>query len=506
MTRRILTTACVALAVTAGMAQAELVGHWTFDTDGAAAVGPDTTLGINASIDTVDTQVGDGSLSLTGVGDDNSSAQTAANYADITGGGARTVAMWVKLGTQIDPNAALVSWGSTAGGGQRWDVRLDDAKLRTEVQAGFIVGTTSLGDGEWHHVAVTLKNDGSPNVDEVMLYVDGFAESISTSGAQAVNTGSANPLIIGNSILSASDRNFVGNIDDVRIYNNALSAIKVYALSHTTKDFAAANASLNFDAELDTPGDNTWTDLADVDPAFDIEFLSSTNTPVNKSPAMYDGRVAYDLDGTQKATFTNGANGVALQSGFAGDPTNGAVSFELVFNADTLTGRQVLMDFGGNGTGTSLTLDGSTLQLHVKNGGSLAVAEIDLSTVNLGVDDWLHATATIDLAGDLVTLYLNGQQVDTAVFAPGDWAGDDGGAGLPGGGLGDVAGVNGTIAANFDPLLYGGFDGQLAVFRMYESVLSADQAKFLASVVIPTPGALSGGLLALGLVAMRRRK
>ena len=73
-----------------------------------------------------------------------------------------------------------------------------------------------------------IPNDGSPNVTEARLYVDGVEESYESSVSRAINTGTTNDVRIGNSPFSS--RPFNGNLDDVRIYDTDLTAAHVLEL------------------------------------------------------------------------------------------------------------------------------------------------------------------------------------------------------------------------------------------------------------------------------------
>jgi photosystem II stability/assembly factor-like uncharacterized protein len=152
-------------------------------------------------------------------------------FAKVTGwdgileGNARSVSAWIKTST---PEKTIAAWGK-ASVGSKWVFCLDDTgELRLEIGTGNVVGSTVLTDGQWHHVAVTLPNDGSPNVNEATLYVDGVAETPKSTTAYAVNTVADLDFTIGSDHIS---RNFVGQIDDLRIYNIALTAQEVADLS-----------------------------------------------------------------------------------------------------------------------------------------------------------------------------------------------------------------------------------------------------------------------------------
>ena len=78
----------------------------------------------------------------------------------------------------------------------------------------------SNGGGEWHHVAAVLDADGDPSVDEIVLYVDGKIEQNPYySGTQSIDTADSANVKIG----IWGTRYFVGLIDEVRVYDIALS-------------------------------------------------------------------------------------------------------------------------------------------------------------------------------------------------------------------------------------------------------------------------------------------
>jgi arylsulfatase A-like enzyme len=163
-----------------------------------------------------------------------------STYLPPSGASARTITAWVKAtpGT----SGAIVAWGPNTNT-KKWHFRLESATantgaLRVEVTGGYIIGTRDLRDGQWHHVACTFTNDGSPNVTDVKLYVDGTPETISTSQSQTVDTdGTSLPVTIG---VDSQNRYFNGVIDEVRIYRRALSPAEIAAVAAATQESAAA--------------------------------------------------------------------------------------------------------------------------------------------------------------------------------------------------------------------------------------------------------------------------
>ena len=154
----------------------------------------------------------------------------ATGFKGVTGTGARTIALWMKAGSQTNANATLVSWGDD-GGGERYDFRLINGFPRVEVAGGGITATAGVLDGQWHHVAAVLPNDGSPNTNEITIYIDGVADS-ATGSNRAINTPSVNDVRIGNSFLTAfGERDYIGQLDEVRIYDRDLTAEEIAILA-----------------------------------------------------------------------------------------------------------------------------------------------------------------------------------------------------------------------------------------------------------------------------------
>ena len=157
---------------------------------------------------------------------DGSSYVEIPGFKGITGGDSRTCTAWIRT---TGVSGEIVSWGPDTVG-NKWILRINqDGTLRAEVNSGYIYGTTVLTDGNWHHIAVTLLDDGSPDINEAKLYVNGQLESIGASLAQGVNTGDSVDVRIG--VHYSLLRYFEGEIDDVRIYSRALTASEIHELA-----------------------------------------------------------------------------------------------------------------------------------------------------------------------------------------------------------------------------------------------------------------------------------
>jgi len=434
---------------------------------------------------------------------DNRSPQNFLNvpgFKGVTGTNPRSVAAWINTTLQ---NQAIVSWGSNSTG-QKWTFRVQEnngqtGAIRIEVNGGFKVGSTRVDDGRWHHVALVWPNDGSPDVNDALFYVDGVEESYSATQGQSINTGSNADVRIGQDF---SNRYFNGVVDDVRIFNVALSPADVAELAGP--DAGAITPVLNFDAAADTtPGNGTWEDTRrDYRPgSFDWN-LSGVTHNASPTTALPGIGAAYTFEGGDTANFGSSD----FQDDFPGNLTNNPFSCEVWFQPDDPSGTEVLVDLGGSGDGSSLTLNNNILQFVAKHADNSSGVSADLS--GIGTGEFIQAVGVIDLEGDLLSLYVNGRAVSTA-FTGGDWAGTDTHAlGSKGGTVGGTGGFFGDIDS------YGTFQGDVGIVRFFADALTRDEVlaaydAVATTAVIPEPStfALAAlGLLSLGLIGCRRRR
>ena len=243
-----------------------LDAHWTFDSDFQDSTGNGhhgSAINQAAITNTVgDFMVGSGGLTLDSSGDFVN--MNVDSYKGITGTGARTVSAWIKTGeTGGGRDQTIISWG-TDSGSQKWIYRMQTGNgqagaTRVEVNGGYIVGNAVLNDDQWHHVALTFEDDGTPNVRDVMLYVDGVLDAQfggtttpSASQSKSINTASGSNVRIGR---GHSNRDWGGQMDDVGIFASALSPQEVSAIPSL-----ALNSNLGYDlsdaAELFELNDN----------------------------------------------------------------------------------------------------------------------------------------------------------------------------------------------------------------------------------------------------------
>ena len=143
-----------------------------------------------------------------------------------------TVCAWIKTAVNARD---IIAWGTNVGG-QRMNFRVDTV-LRLEHGGGNMRGTNgpSLLDNEWHHVAATVPLGGK--LPDTRLYVDGVDVSAPASATAAYNLKANVDVAIGMGGSIATGRFFQGLIDDVRIYDRALSAEEIAGMAGKTLPF-----------------------------------------------------------------------------------------------------------------------------------------------------------------------------------------------------------------------------------------------------------------------------
>lgn len=224
--------------------RADLVAHWTLEEGTGATAGDSTANGRTGTIagttlwnttDLPPVPAGTtAALEMDGVDDQIN----IVGYKGISGTGDRSVSAWIK--TELNStgqNMGIVSWGSNLST-QKWTFRIQTGNgtagaIRVEANGGFFVGNTVVTDSQWHHVAVTWADDGTPDIQDAKLYVDGVLDAEfgsidsppSASQSVAINTAVGSDVRIGDDF--QLNHNWRGGIDEVRIYDEALDAAAI---------------------------------------------------------------------------------------------------------------------------------------------------------------------------------------------------------------------------------------------------------------------------------------
>ena len=201
-----------------------LVGHWKFDGDANDSSGNGKNAAIYGNPSWV-AGIIDGALKFDGAGD-----YVVAAGIDANGAGGMSWSAWFNY----DANGTFVLDQRENGIGYQpiyigKDVHIGDLQFYSTDTADANYFDTNLLPGKWYHVAMVL--DGNT----VSCYVNGsFAGSKPDTN---YNFGTKD-LHIGARYIDDGSGYFKGAIDDVRIYQRALSEEEIYALAHSGPDCA----------------------------------------------------------------------------------------------------------------------------------------------------------------------------------------------------------------------------------------------------------------------------
>ena len=82
-------------------------------------------------------------------------------------------------------------------------------------------GLGSMTFNQWRHFSVTY------SLNLITVFVD---NQLFASGSKNLNTDGSMPLIVGSNSLTRDDEFFSGKLDDLRVYDRALSTAEVQTL------------------------------------------------------------------------------------------------------------------------------------------------------------------------------------------------------------------------------------------------------------------------------------
>ncbi len=227
-----------------------LVANWRFDHNANDFSGNNLggVLTNGAAIDNavISNKVGGGKLTMDGVNDYVELSAQAANFTGLTQG---TITAWIKTS---DTQGVIFALTDVADSSSYSVLGVQGGKLNFVVyenNVGLInvASIASINDNAWHHVAVTAGAAGNN------LYIDGTLASVSRSVGSAANTEFFSAVTgvdfvgIGENVTNIGAGSFLaGLVDDVRVYNRALSGADITQLV----GFVAPNISVSRTAGL----------------------------------------------------------------------------------------------------------------------------------------------------------------------------------------------------------------------------------------------------------------
>ena len=369
-----------------------------------------------------------GSSSRVGVSDSSSLALTQG----------LTLEAWVRPSSFASSQTLIAK--ERPGGGFPWGIELDNGVPAAYVTAGsgaVARGTAALALSSWSFVAATY--DGAA----LRVYVNGTqVGSTSVSGLLATSTG---PLSIGADL--AWGEYSAGLIDNVRVYNRALSSAELQSDQTTAVAVPPATAPLPAAAyALDETG---GTSAADASGNGNTISLTSGGW---SSAGKYAGAASFD----GLSSLATAADTPSL------DATSG-LTLEAWVKPNAFAAAQTILakERAGGGFPWGLELDNGIPTAYV----TAATNASATATSALPANAWSFVASTYD--GSTLRVYVNGSQVASSPVS------------------GTLATSNGTLSIGAHAAWGEHFNGLLDNVRVYTTALTAAQLSTDSTTAVP---------------------
>jgi hypothetical protein len=269
-------------------------------------------------------------------------------------------------------------------------------------QVPLVDAQNTLSDNTWHHI-VGIRDVAT---DKLYLYVDGVLNGSATDTTTGSLPSAGDSLRFGQAVDLGGPKSFIGNLDDVRIYNRALSAAEIkrlYKIGATAKLGVVSNST-----SLDQGLVGYWT--------FDGKDMAGNSTA---------GEYAFDVSGNgNRGTLTNGPKRVFGKIG-QGMQFDGSDDYVLIPNNASLAPSQFTISVWVKRTGSwntdyrgiFLAAQGNGFEsgwlLHTQEGwraqlrwGDGAAQDGAIVTGVLDLDRWYHIVGSYD--GTTMRIYQDG--------------------------------------------------------------------------------------------------
>jgi len=210
-----------------------LVGYWNFDEGGGLTaydrsgnLNHGTLTNMDADTDWTDGQLGgaldfDGSNDYVEVGD--------TNVLDISS--SFSISVWILKGSNTGYDMILMKTPDQNNANYYITTTSDEIAMGfTDVPANWnecATSATNIVTSAWYHLVGVFDDDGNTQT----IYVNSLSQAVTGTCAPAVSPQTnAGSIYVGESQLSGGGEWFDGIIDDVRIYNRALTPTEVRRL------------------------------------------------------------------------------------------------------------------------------------------------------------------------------------------------------------------------------------------------------------------------------------
>src|SRR3989344_888875 len=420
--------ACIPIVANAATSTDSMVGYWKLDETTANSC----TGGVNDSCDssgggsdgawsgdaTASTSVpttnftNPRSVTFDGTGDYITTANIADNLS------AMTVAFWFNTSftqTTGTRRMTFLSKMTNSGNGAGWQVRQrinsdptpNTIDVLTQESGGAAWKqyhiSTAYNDGTWHHFAWTLSG-GPGNGATFAVYIDGVSKSLTNLSVGTFSSISTSQnVIMGKDGDGSSGSFYNGKMDDVRIYDRALSSTEITDLAagnHTSATWTGTSST-----NYETAGN--WNPSAIPDPYTKITIADVANDPLFTANVAVAGltinaSAILDTEGfnvtmNDAAVFTNNGTfrlkGTETLTSFTNDTDSGTIIYDGTTSITGLSAGNTYNDLTFDGSGGAWTLGAA---LDVNDDLTLTAGTLDVSGSNFGITvggDWTDTGA-----------------------------------------------------------------------------------------------------------------
>jgi len=436
--------------------QKGLVGYWNLDsesynpatkrfTDKSAFSNHGTS--INAASFTTDHN-GQANQAMTFNG--TSDYIDAGNGASLNiGTSPTTFEFWIKTSTLGQPGdvTTIISNRNANSDGYNIVATLSVIEWYSPKTGAWFDASYNIHDGIWHHVVVVRNGTGSNN----KVYVDGVSKTISgSSGNSLGDPASTLNTRFGMLQYATNERYLNGMLDEVRIYNRALSQAEITLLYNSYRPKISAG-SLQKGLVLDMPMDSGYTKSATVltdRTPYSNNGTAAGGVTIGSDYTTFDGSTGYvdagngaSLNITNAITISAWVNFIDLSlygtdaSKIEGivikaDEPSGAFitsSYYLTFDPRSAINRLSFTIVKNSTTSSSVYISAFNSLISI-NTWHYIVATYDINSMNIYLDGVLKATTvspdypiqyvakTVKIGGGLTSRYFNGSIDEVRIY------------------------------------------------------------------------------------------
>ena len=206
-----------------------LVGYWPF----CGNANDDSGNGNNGTVNGATLTTDRFGNANTAYSFDGLNSRITTNYYGILGQNSRTISLWFKINNSTS-NGELFNYGSGFGGGINMYLAGNNNPT-IDTSSSQIIYNPSVNTNTWHNYVMTYSSADGTNILACKIYIDGvLLTSINSqfNPNQLLNSVSGNPVQFGGASIP-----FYGDIDDIGIWNRALTTQEITQLYNQNQCF-----------------------------------------------------------------------------------------------------------------------------------------------------------------------------------------------------------------------------------------------------------------------------